>query len=149
MQRVNTLAALALCSGFVVTGASAQSDTATPEELAEAHEAAQIAVDIRADPEYLDALGWSHHRIEQDDEALAILLDAKEEIMLVGQDHSTWEAIHYHIGEVYLTMEDFDMAKEAYEKVVDFFDKYPGVNRRYIDASETRLEELKELRRRR
>ena len=66
----------------------------TPEELEEAHEAAQIAVDIRADPEYLDALGWAHHRVEQDEEALAILLDAKEAIMLVGKDHSTWEAIH-------------------------------------------------------
>ena len=120
----------------------------TPEELEEAHEAAQIAVDIRADPEYLDALGWAHHRVDQDEEALAILLDAKEAIMLVGKDHSTWEAIHYHLAEVYLKMEDFDKAKDEYESVVDFFKKYKGTNRRYIDASEARLDELKELRRR-
>jgi tetratricopeptide (TPR) repeat protein len=119
----------------------------TPEEVAEALEAAQIAVDIRADPEYLDALGWAHHRVDQNDQALEILLDAKEAIMLVGEDHSTWEAIHYHLAEVYLAMEDFDQAKEEYENVVDFFDKYPGTNRRYVEASESRLEELRSRRR--
>jgi len=118
----------------------------TPEELAEALAAAQTSVDIRADPEYLDALGWAHHRVEQDDQALEVLLDAKQAIMLVGEGHSTWEAIHYHLAEVYLTMEEFDKAKAEYEEVVDFFDKYPGTNRRYIDATEARLEELRRRR---
>ncbi len=118
----------------------------TPEDLAEALDAAQKAVGLRPDPEYLDALGWAHHRMEQDDQALEVLIDAQEAITTIGEDHSSWEAIHYHLAEVYLAKEEFDKAKEEYEEVVDFFDKYPGTNRRYVDASEARLEELRRRR---
>jgi len=119
----------------------------SPELLAEALDAAHRAVDIRRDPEYLDALGWAHHVVEENDEALALLLEAQEDIKTIGEDHSTYEAIHYHLGEVYLRLEDFDKAKDQYEEVVDFFDKYPGTNRRFVEASEVRLEELKRRRR--
>ena len=118
----------------------------TPEQLSEALDAAQRAVELRPDPEYLDALGWAHHRAEQDDQALEILIDAKEAITTIGEDHSSWEAIHYHLAEVYLKREELDKAKEEYEEVVDFFDKYPGTNRRYVDASKARLEELQRRR---
>ena len=47
---------------------------------------------------------------------------------------------------MYLRLEEFDEAKEQYEEVVDFFDRYPGTNRRYVDAAEVRLEELKRRR---
>jgi tetratricopeptide (TPR) repeat protein len=118
----------------------------SPEQLEEARAAARQAVDIRRDPEYLDALGWAHHVIEDDDEALRFLLEAQEEIKAIGKDHSTYEAIHYHLGEVYLRREQLEDAKEQYEEVVDFFDKYPGTNRRYYELSEERLEELKRRR---
>jgi tetratricopeptide (TPR) repeat protein len=118
----------------------------SPEQLEEARAAARQAVDIRRDPEYLDALGWAHHVIEEDDEALRFLLEAQEAIKSIGKDHSTYEAIHYHLAEVYLRREQFEDAKEQYEEVVDFFDKYPGTNRRYYELSKSRLEELKRRR---
>jgi tetratricopeptide (TPR) repeat protein len=112
-------------------------------QLQEARKRAERAVEISPEPNFLDTLGWVQHKLGENDDALKTLKRALDIQALRSNSSSVWQALQYHLGHVYGALGKKAEARQAFQKVLDYGQKYAIYNVAYVQTAQAELQKLR------
>lgn len=109
-------------------------------QLVDAERLAERAVQLNAEPNYYDTLGWVEFKLHENEKALQALVKAGELQGAITRTSTAWQEISYHLASVNKALGNKTEATRRFQDVIDYGKKNAEIsNDKYVQEAKDEI----------